>query len=185
MAVTAANLIMGPGVLYVGDFGTTEPLDSAVGDPPGAGWNDVGGTLGGVTLNVNQEYTQLMVDQIVDPVGSRLTSRVLTLATQLAEATLDNLARALNNNLPTPDVGFTPFEPPNDNSATQPLYRAFIFDGFAPGGLRRRVIGRRALSTAPTETPSSKDGQTVFNVNFMCHFVSDAVRPFKVVDETA
>jgi hypothetical protein len=185
MTVTAANLIMGPGVLYMGDFGETEPVDSAVGDPPGAGWDDLGGTLGGVTLNVEQEYKQLEVDQIVDVVGSRLIKRAMVLATQLAEATLDNLARSLNNPLPTPGVGFTKFEPPNDNSATQPLYRSFLFDGFAPSGFRRRVIGRKVLSTEPTETPYSKDGQTIFKVSFMCHFVSDAIKPFAVIDETA
>jgi hypothetical protein len=185
MTVTAANLIMGPGVFYMGDFGEIEPADADVDTVPGAGWDDLGGTLGGVTLNVNQEYKQLEVDQIVDVVGSRLVKRAMILATQLAEATLDNLARSLNNPTPTPGVGFTKFEPPNDNSATQPLYRAFIFDGFAPSGFRRRVIGRKVLSTEPTETPYSKDGQTIFKVSFMCHFVSDAIKPFAVIDQTA
>ena len=185
MTVTAANLIMGPGVLYMGDFGTAEPADTAVGSAPGAGWVDVGGTLGGVVLNVNQEYKELEVDQIVDPVGSRLIKRVMMLTTQLAEATLDNFARSLNLVLPTPGAGFTALEPPNDNSATQPLYRAYIFDGFAPSSFRRRVIGRRVLSVEPTETPYSKDGQTIFKVGFKCHFVSDAVKPFKIVDDTA
>lgn len=184
MAVTAANLIMGPGVLYVADFGTAEPADTAVADPPGVGWNDVGATLEGVTITINQEYTELAADQIVDPIGSRLTVRMMTLATQLAEATLDNLARAMNNELPTAGIGFTAFEPPNDNSATQPLYRAVLFDGFAPDGLRRRVIGRRVLSTENVEAAHSKDGQTVFPVSFKAHFVSNAIRPFKVVDET-
>lgn len=185
MTVTAANLIMGPGVFYMGDFEETEPTDALVGSAPGAGWNDAGGTLGGVVLSVNQEYKELEVDQIVDIVGSRLIKRAMVLTTQLAEATLDNLARALNNPVPTPDTGFTKFEPPNDNSATQPLYRAFIFDGFAPGGFRRRVIGRKVLNTESTETPYSKDGQTIYKVSFKCHFVSDAVKPFKVVDQTA
>jgi hypothetical protein len=188
MAVTAANLLMGPGVLYIADFGTAEPADADIADPPGAGWNDVGGTLGGLTVAVEQAYTELTVDQIVDLVGNRLTKRVMSLNTQLAEATLDSLARALNNPLPTPGVGFTAFEPPNDNSATQPLYRAVLFDGFAPGtnnNLRRRIIGRKVLSTENLETAYSKDGQTVFQVGFKCHYVSDAIRPFKVTDEAA
>jgi hypothetical protein len=185
MTVTAANLIMGPGVFYFGDFGATEPTDANVGSAPGAGWNDAGGTLGGVVLNILQEYKELEVDQIVDPVGSRLIKRVMTLATQLAEATIENLARSLNNVVPTPGAGFTAFEPPNDNSATQPLYRAFIFDGWAPGSFRRRVIGRRILNVSSTESPYSKDGQTIFKVEFKCHYVSDAIKPFKVVDDTA
>ena len=184
MAVDATNLIMGPGVLWVAPFGTTEPLDADVASDPGAGWEDVGGTNGGVRVAINQTYTELAVDQIVDPVGSRLTARVAMVSTSLAEMTMDNLARVLNNEEPTPDIGFTAFEPPNDNSATQPLYRALLFDGHAPDGLVRRVIVRKVLSVESVESSYSKDGQTLYPVSFKGHFVDSTTPPFKVIDET-
>ena len=74
LSVNAANLVLGPARLYVAAFGATEPLDSAVTPngvttPPSTPWVDVGGTDGGVTLEVNNSYTDLVVDQLIMPVG--------------------------------------------------------------------------------------------------------------------
>lgn len=185
MAVTVSNLIMGPGALYVGDTAAVEPIDTAVGTAPGTGWTDVGGTSDGVTLAVNQEYTELAVDQVVDVPGRRLTKRDFTIATNLAEPTLDNLAIVLNapESTVTEGVGYRKLTPTNDTSSTQPVYRALVFDGFAPNSLRRRVIGRRMLSTNNVETAYSKDSQTVFSVTFSGHYVSASVAPYVVIDE--
>ncbi len=64
MAITATALVQGPGYLFRGAFGATEPADSAVGTtPPASSWTDVGATTDGVTLEVEQEFNQLRVDQ--------------------------------------------------------------------------------------------------------------------------
>jgi hypothetical protein len=185
VAVTATNLTMGPGTLYHGAEGATEPALADVGTPPPApDFTDVGGTNDGVTLAVEQEYTELTVDQIVDRVGSRLTNRTMTIATNLAEPTLENLSFALNGGgTVATGTGYKSFEPANDTSATQPTYSKLIFDGIAPGGGNRRVIGRRMLSTENVEFAYSKDEQTVFSVTFTAHFVSASVPPFAIVDE--
>jgi hypothetical protein len=190
MGVTADNLIMGPADCWIADFGTTEPADTAVGTPPGAGWVDMGGTNGGVMFNVDQTYVEIVVDQITERVGSRRTVRQPRFTTALAEATLDNLARLLNQTLPTPGAGFTAFEPVNDSSATQPLYRALIVDGWAPAiagvsGFRRRFIARKVLNISSISAPYSKDGQTLFNAEWIAHYVSNSIKSFKVVDDTA
>jgi hypothetical protein len=184
MAVTAANLIMGPGTLYAADFGTVEPADTAVGTAP-ADFEDVGGTQDGVTLTLAQEYTELEVDQIVDVPGRRLTKREFTLETNMAEPTLENLAVAMNAGDVTTGTGFKSLEPVEGNSATQPNYKALIFDGFAPGGFPRRVIVRKALSTDDVEFAYSKEDQTVFSVTFSAHYVSSSIKSFKIVDGTA
>ena len=86
MAVTTTNLIMGPADLYIGSFGATEPLDTAVNVSPAASsWTDLGGTQDGVKLSVDQTYTPLEVDQIVDEPGARLTKRMFTIETNLAD----------------------------------------------------------------------------------------------------
>lgn len=185
MAVVTSNLIMGPGELYSGDFGATEPLDTAVETAPGVAFTDVGGTSDGVNLSINQEYTPLAVDQIVDVPERRMTSREFTIATNLAEPTLDNLALALNEDPAvalTEGAGFRKLSPKNDNSATQPVYKALLFDGFAPAGFNRRVIGRKMLSTNNVETAYSKSNQTVFAVTFSGHYVSASIKPFVVID---
>lgn len=177
---------MGPGTLFNGAFGATEPADTAVATAPnGAVWSDVGGTQDGVTLTINQEFKELEVDQIVDVPGRRLTKRDMVIKTNLAEPTLENLAFASNGAAQiTTGTGFKSLEPANDTSATQPNYRALLFDGIAPGGGNRRVIARRCLSTDNVEMAYKKDSQTVFSVAWSAHFVSNSIPAYKIIDES-
>ena len=185
MAVTVSNLILGPGTLYRGLFGATEPTESGINTTPAASaWTDLGGTTDGVTLTINQEYTELEVDQIVDIPGRRLTKRELTISTNLAEATLANLALTMNNlSSVTTGSSASTLTPAFDTSATQPTYFALIFDGFAPDGKRRRVIARRVLSVDNTEFAYKKDEQSVFTVTFSAHYVSSVIAPFVILDQ--
>lgn len=170
--------------MYHGAIAAAEPVNTAITTVPSSvDWTDVGGTEGGLTLTIEQSYTELVVDQVVDRVGSRLTARTMTMATNLAEPTLENLSRILNGGgTVTTGSGFKAFEPANDTSATQPTYSKLIFDGIAPLGGRRRVIGRRMLSTENVEFAYAKDSQTVFSVTFTGHFVSASVPPFAIID---
>lgn len=187
MAVSTSNLIMGPATLYTGTFGAAEPADTAVNTTPAASaWVDVGGTDSGVKLTVDQKFTELKVDQIVDRVGSRMTSRDFIIDTSLAEPTLVNVSLALNGGTAATGADFASLEPLyTGNSATQPTYIAMLFDGFAPSSFRRRVIARRVLSVDKVETAYTKDKQTFLNVKFMCHYVSTSIAPVHVVDQTS
>lgn len=190
MAVTALNLTAGPGVLYTGAFGATEPADSAVNTSPSAStWTDAGGTNDGVKVNITQDYFALDVDQVVDVPGRRLSKRDVQVETNLAETTLANLSLALNGGTVTASAAFSTYDPANDNAATQPTYKALLFDGWAPGasagGWNRRVVVRKVLSLEGTEPEYKKDGQTVFKITFGAHYVSSSIRPFRVVDQTA
>lgn len=186
MSVTATNVIMGPGTLYTGAFGATEPADTAVNTTPQASaWTDVGGTDGGVKFGIDNTYTELQVDQVVDRLGSRLTKRDFVVSTNLAEPTLANLSIALNGGTAATGSGFASFEPNYATSATQPTYVAVLLDGFAPSQFRRRVILRKALSTAKVDSEYTKDKQTFFPVEFTGHYVSASIAPFKVVDQTS
>lgn len=189
MSVTATNLTMGPGTLYTGAFGATEPADTAVNATPAASaWTDVGGTDGGVKLSVDQKFTELTVDQIVDSVGRRLTQREVMLDTNLAEPTLANLSMAMNGGTAATGSGFASLEPLNVTSATQPTYIAVIMDGYAPGTtqtFRRRVIARKCLNTSRLDMAYSKDKQTFIPVTFSAHYVSSSIASFHVVDQTS
>jgi hypothetical protein len=189
MPVTTTNLIQGPATLYTGLVGATEPLDTAVNAAPGAGWTDVGGTTGGVTLTANITLAELDVDQVLDIVGDVITARNITIATSLAEATLLNLARAINVADATVTTGTSPagptLEPVSDVTSFTPAYRALILDGLAPAGFRRRFIIRKALQTAASALPHSPGGQTVIPVTFRSTYVSASIKPFKVVDQIA
>lgn len=191
MSVNVLNLAQGPGALYIGDFGATEPADAAINSAPAASaWDDAGGTLGGTTVTINQEFSELMVDQIVDVVGRRLTKRDTQIQTQMAEVTLENLQRAANDGAIATGGNWAKFAPSNVSAATQPTYRALLFDAYAPGSngptiLRRRIIARKVLAIANIGAPHAKDAQTVFPVTWGTHYVSDVIEPYVVVDQTA
>jgi N-acetylglucosamine-6-phosphate deacetylase len=185
MSVAVSNLVLGPATVYQGAFGAVEPADSTVNSTPAASaWTDVGGTMGGVTFAVNQTYTELEVDQIVDSAGRRLTKRDITVATQMAELTLQNLALALNGGTVVTGSGATPstYDPATAISATQPSYTALLFDGWSPQQFRRRGIVRKCLSTANVELAYKKDGQSVYGATWNAHYVSSSITPFHVVD---
>ena len=176
MPVTSTNLIQGPATLYLGVFGVAEP--ASVATAPGVGWADVGGTKDGVELAVNDSYSVLEVDQVIYEVARVRSKRIVTIKTNLAEATLANLALALNNTAPatsvlTADDGLVAFSP---------AYTAVLLDGIAPGGFRRRIIVRKALATDNVATFYKKDGQTLIPVTFTGHWVSSSIRPFTVTD---
>lgn len=189
MTVTTTNLVLGPATLYTGLFGAVEPLDASVNSAPAASaWTDIGGTMGGVTVSVDQTYTELQVDQLVDSVGRRLTKREFAVATQMAEATLNNLSVALNGSTATSGATqnggtYSTLEPLFATSATQPTYIALLADGFSPNQLRRRSIFRKCLSTAKVDAVNAKDKQTAFTVTFNGHYVSPSIAPIHVVDQ--
>jgi hypothetical protein len=187
VAVTATNLVQGPATLYSGAFGALEPTDATVNTTPAASsWTDVGGTDGGVKLTIDQSYTELEVDQIVDRVGSRLTKRNFVVETAMAEPTLANLSLALNGGTSASAAGYASFDPSFASSATQPTYKALLFDGWAPGGtFNRRVIVRKALSTDAVELDYTKDKKTMYGVKFSGHYVTASISPIHIVDQTS
>jgi hypothetical protein len=186
MALSVTNLIQGPGVLYTGAFGATEPLDTAVATAPAVAWTDAGGTDGGVKLTVDQKFSALSVDQVVDRAGSRMTGREWMINTNLAEPTLANLSIALNGGTAASGTGYASYDPINTAAAFSPTYIAVLIDGYAPGNVtwRRRVIVRKTLSTAKAELSYQNDKQTFIPVEFTGHYVSSSITPVHVVDQT-
>lgn len=176
---TPSNLIQGPASLFHGAFGVTEP--AALTDAFATGWTDLGGTKEGLTLGVNDTFQTLTVDQVLEAVESRRTERVLTIKTSLAEATLENWARALNE-APASAVVSGSFEP---SGSFVPTYSALGFNGIAPGGFLRRGILRKCVMNAAFESAYKKDGMTLIPVTFAGHWVSASIRPLKLSDATS
>jgi hypothetical protein len=179
MSVTSTNLIQGPAVVWWAPFGTAEPATIAT--VPGAGWIDVGGTKDGLELTIADTYTVLEVDQIVYEIARRRTARVITAKTTLAEATLDNIARAINNTAPVAnklnlDDGVTAFSP---------AYGSILVDGIAPGGFKRRVKIRKTLATDSVGIAYKKADQTVVPVTWSAHWVSASILPIDWEDATS
>lgn len=181
MATNVSNLVLGTATIYAGAVGATEPVDAVA--APAVAWTDLGATTDGVTLTVNQEFTELEADQIVDIPGSRLIKRSFTIETNLAELTLDNLKLALNGGTVTTVAGKGTYTPTVVATVNEPVYTALLIDGAAPNGKRRRIIVRKALSTDDIEFAYNKEDQAVYSVSFTAHYVSGTVAPFVVIDE--
>jgi hypothetical protein len=195
MSVTASNLVLGPATLYVAPFGSTEPADSTVtpnGDTfvPSSPWTDVGGTDGGVTFEVDSTYTGLSVDQIIMEVGARLTELKMSVSAKLSEVTLANLNNALNSiGTTTTDSGYNTLDIPVTSVATQPSYAALMIQGWAPyngsgSPMLRRVIVRKVLSQTKAQLVYDKKTQQAFDCTWAAYYVSSAINPVHIVDET-
>jgi hypothetical protein len=188
MGVTVTNLLQGPGTLYQGTYSETaanEPANTAINIAPAASaWTDLGATKDGMSLEVAREFSELEVDQIIDTPDRRQTKREFTFATNLAEATLENLARVSNEDhttAVTSGAGYKEYSP--DHNPYMPRYSALIFDGYAPAGFRRRVFGRRMLAVDNITIAYKKADQTTYTAKWAGHYVSEAVRPYKIVDQ--
>jgi hypothetical protein len=187
MTVTTTNLIQGPGWLHMGDFGATEPADTAVASDPGVAFTNLGGTNDGITLTATTEWAELEVDQIAETPERRRTRVETVIGTNLAEATLDNLSRAQNIDPAdiTTGVGFEAIDLVGGYEALDPpFYQAIILDGRAPNGKRRRVIARKCLNTADMEMAYAKGDQHFIPVEFTTHFVSASITAVHIVDGT-
>lgn len=185
MSVNAFNVLMGPCDVYVSPFGSTEPV-AGTWTAPAAPWVDAGGTSGGVKLQVSMDFKSLEVDQVPDEVGVRMTGRKVSVETELAEVTLENIKSLMNGGTIATGTGFKKFEPLSSTASFQPTYSALLLRGYAPGatsGLLRHFIIRKILSTDGFEIEQSKDKQQGLKVKFGGYFISDSILPFAILDQ--
>lgn len=192
MSVVPSNLTQGPGVLWYAPFGTAAPADSAFASAPGSSWIDVGGTQGGIMAEIDNTYMQQVVDQIPISVGGRLTKQAITVTTQLAETTLNNLNLAMNGLISiTQQSGYSTTDLQTATSATQPQYSTLIVDGWAPttgtteASCRRRLIIWKVLSQGKATFEYSMEKNSVYSVSFEAFFVSGSVSPWHSIDQTS
>lgn len=186
MTVTPANLVQGPASLYYGVFGAVEPADAAIDTAPSeTHWTDFGATIDGVATEIDQKYSQMEVDQVVDPIESRLVGRTVTVKTKVAEVTLDNLQVLMNGGTAASGSGFESLTFDNTGAGERPTYYALIIDGFGPGGDRRRVIVRKVVQVKAIAMENKKGDPQVFELEMLAHYVSAAVKPIHIVDSTA
>lgn len=177
MPVQITDVLMGPVEIYVGDFGAVEPTDAEA--VPGVAFTAVGGTQEGARQIVGQTITPKVVDEIGMPVGGKMTEQTVAIATSLAEARLSNFRLAYNQAVSAATkLGI------NGNLTNgEPPYVSVLLRGFGPGGDRRLVILRRALSTEPVETAYSKANQTYIPIQWSGYYISESVDAM-VIDDT-
>lgn len=198
MAVTPFNIIQGPAVLYVAPFGTS--VASYLGTNPGSvtvtsPFVDVGGTTGGVTVEVDETLSDIHVDQILDAVGARTTARSIQVTTTLMETSQAQLLTALNGSTAgtvTTGSGYSQLDLTSGTAATaatQPNYSCLIIDGWAPtlgsgNAARRRFIVQKVLSMPKISQKFDMTSQATVAVTFTAYYVG-STSPLSIVDQTA
>lgn len=141
---------------------------------------------------IDNTYMQQVVDQIPIAVGGRLTKQAITITTQLAETTLNNLNLSMNGLISiTTQSGYTTADLQTATSATQPQYYTLIVDGWAPttgtteAACRRRIIIWKVLSQGKATFAYEMEKNSVYNVSFQAYYVSGSVSPWHSIDQTS
>ena len=195
MAIQPLNVCMGPATVFTAAFGATEPAYSAITSPPSSSvWTDVGGTADGtsVLLEVEHSLTEIHVEQLIDPVGARVSKRVIQVTVDLEEATLANLNLAMNQlSTQSSGTGYTVFDPLTAITSFQPTYMAILIDGWAPTTgtseteCRRRMIIRKCLSSSKADLEYEKTKPVLFHTTWTGFWVSSSIAPFEIIDQTS
>lgn len=199
MAVTPYNIIQGPGVLYVANWtgGTAPDLSTILGAAPTVtvptSFQDVGGTTGGITVEIDETLSNITVDQLLDPVGARTTARTIQVTTTLMETQLENLLLALNGATAaqitpaTSTNAFSQLDLVTTTSAVQPTYSSVIVDGYAPTlangtAARRRFVIPKCLSQPKIAQKFSMGDQATVDVTFTA-FYNGTQSPVSIIDQ--
>lgn len=111
---TPGALALGPGILYVGPLGTTEPTDlTTAWATVDADWTALGYTDEGSEFTYSLDTDDVEVAEEVDKVSTQTTGRASGVNFALAEITATNLQRAMNGGTVTTGTGMVTFEPPD------------------------------------------------------------------------
>lgn len=149
--VTVSNIIAGPCTSFLVDA------------------NPVGGTSAGVTMERAVTYTDLEVDQIVGPIKMAANKDVMTVTTELSEATLANLQLAFNL-ANAPVVATSPATTTLDvGIIASTIEHTLTFVGPAPttnGHTTRTFTLHRAVNMGKPKMTIIKGKEQVFQVQF-------------------
>lgn len=93
-------LAFGAGYLYLSALGISAPTNTVVGsvftDTWPAGWNPLGITKEGHTLNINFDSDQVEAAEYIDPLLNVLTGRTITAEMELMQINLTTFKKAFN-----------------------------------------------------------------------------------------
>lgn len=125
---------------------------------------DLGATVGGVTVEKNQELGEKEVDQLLDATDLYVKKNTVIVKTSLAEATLANLKKVWNEHAAAEEAGRVQ---PIGLSQEIPEHE-LIFTGPDPNGETRTYTFWRAFVFESGAQELKKDGQTAFPVSIRC-----------------
>lgn len=188
MAGTAGNVIAGSGLLYLAPIGTSLPsLDGSAYPPVWTGWTQIGYTDQGVDLSYEPTFKEIAVDEELGPIKMKLTAEKAFFACVMAEATLENVNKAIAGSGLVVGVANTKHTKTlSVGSAATDVEMMVGFEGLAPSSaLDRVIVATRAKATAKIAMKMQRTDKTVVALEFMC--LADSSLPagqrlFRIVD---
>jgi hypothetical protein len=107
-------IALGPGYLYAGPLGTTEPVDlTTAWTAVSAAWIALGYTETGSEFDYALTTGQVLVAEELDPLAIATTGRTSTCVFNLSQLTATNLKLAMNGGVITTGTGIVTVEPPD------------------------------------------------------------------------
>ncbi len=158
------SIVVGSGSIFVAVVGTAFPDVDTV--PPGP-WVDLGEFDGGVQANLSQVVDMHYIDSETGPVKATRSQEGLIISTNVAESTLETLAKILDDAAVTLDAG-----PPS--TRTHAFYRgldvveyALLFRAESPyGAFNQQFQVPRAINAADTGMAYTKESKTLIPIEF-------------------
>lgn len=144
-------LALGPGQLFIGPLGTTEPSDLTTDwGSVSAGWVLLGYTDAGSEFKYSLATDAVEVAEELDPISNQTTGRTSTVTFALAEITATNLKRAMNGGTITSGSGIVTFEPPDLGTEVRTML------GFQSEDGTERWVYRQCFQTGDTTITRAK-----------------------------
>lgn len=160
------EILVGVGQLYIAAAGTAAPAVSA---SPGAGWTDLGDTDGGVKVIKTQNIETFSSDQRTGKLKARRTEEGVTIKTNLNEATLENLAYAIQGTVTdtAPGAGTIGIRTLHMHAGPEVSEFALLFRGQSPyGNFPGQYYVPRGFVDDDIEMEFTKDGKTLIPMKF-------------------
>jgi hypothetical protein len=140
---------VGPGKLYWGAVGATEPATLVT--AWAVAWTDLGYTVEGSSFTIAPSFEDIEVAEEFDPIDTQKTGQAMTVAFALAQLTAENLQLAMNGGTITTGTGEKTIEPPG--STAVPTYVAL---GWRSTDAKEQFVWRRCLQTGDIEIARRK-----------------------------
>ncbi|WP_436664233.1 hypothetical protein ACOALA_04100 [Alicyclobacillus acidoterrestris] len=168
MAVTAANIIMGPCTSFTVDG------------------NETGGTSGGVSMTRKETLVAVTVDQYTADVAHGIKDQQVTIKTTVSEATLQNLAMAWDMGAPVAGTDPASLTLNLLMATGMKTEHALVFVGPAPPPYSTRTYTvPKAISIVSAEETIIKDKEKGYVLEFQVHpDLTNPAAPFgTIVDQ--
>ena len=172
-----AALALGPGYLFAGPLGTTEPSDLVTAwTSVSAAWLALGYTETGSEFDYNLNTGEVLVAEELDPVAVATTGRSSTVVFNLSQLTVTNLKLAMNGGVVTTGAGIATIEPPDLGTEVRTML------GWEAEDHSERWIWRQCLQSGTMKIVRQKgNNNATIQTSFSLEKPSSGARLFKAI----